>query len=375
MPNEDAVPLALEIPEGFKNGIVYLSLPLRRPDFPEIDSHTSRDVNANTLARYRLDETEVRDHNSGADGRYPVQIGRLQARLMLDRQERSGHACLGVARVVEVRADKTVVLDESFTPPSLECSAAANLGLYLREVHGLLHTRGEALAGLTVEAARIGPSGMANFLLLQTINRYEPLLAHWVATASLHPEEFYRMGLQLAGELSTFYKTDKRPISFPVYDHDNLQATFGPLMAELRRLFAEVIDPNAVPITLAYVTKLGLYFTPNRAQYVNLLDKAAFVLGVKASVPTESLRTEFRRQVKIGPGEEIQQLVNLNLPGIEISPLMQLPAALPSRPDCCYFGLNKQGDLWKKMSTSGGFAIHISDRFPDLEFEFWAIKG
>jgi type VI secretion system protein ImpJ len=377
LPDGDDVPLALEIDSAdFKGGVVYLSLPLRRPGFAEIagPAQAGSLSLADSLARYSISEIkEVPDAVSGAIGGYPVQVGRLRTRLTLARQE--GHACLGVARVKEIRADKTVVLDEQFIPPVLFCSAAANLQSYLRELQGMLQTRADALAGLTVEATRLGPSGVAHFLLLQTLNRYEPLLAHLASAARLHPEEFYRLGLQLAGELSTFYKTGKRPVSFPAYDHDNLQAGFGPLMAELRRLLAEVIDPNAVRITLVYSTKYNMHITPNRAEYADLLDKAAFVLGVKASVPTETLRTGFPRQVKIGPGEDIRQVVNLNLPGIEISPLMQLPQALPSRPDFCYFGLGKQGELWQKMSKSGGFALHVSDSFPNLEFEFWAIKG
>jgi len=368
LPADDALPLSLELPEGFKNGRVYLSLPLRRAEAAEVDSAARPDA----LARYRVDEAEVGDRNSAAQGRYPLQIGRLQARLTPDRPD--GHACLGVARVREVRADKTVLLDDSFIPPSLACAASASLASYLHELHGLLHSRGDALAGLTVDASRLGASGTGNFVLLQTINRHEPLWAHLAATARLHPEEFYRLGLQLAGELSTFYKPGKRPITFPAYDHDDLQAGFGVLMAELRELLARAIDPNAVRITLIE-PRAGLYASKNRAEYIGWLDQAAFILGVKASVASEALRSGFPPQVKIGPGEEIQQLVRLALPGIAISPLPQLPAALPSRPDLCYFGLDKQSEWWKKMSASGGFAIHIGGRFPDLELEFWAVRG
>jgi type VI secretion system protein ImpJ len=36
--------------------------------------------------------------------------------------------------------------------------------------------------------------------------------------------------------------------------------------------------------------------------------------------------------------------------------------------------LDKHGDIWKKMETSGGFAIHIGGNYPGLRLEFWAIK-
>jgi len=367
MPDNDELPLPLEIPENTKNSLVYLCLPLRRPDSAEIDS----DAFPDSLARYRLREREVRDGNSGADGRYAVQVGGMRTRLMLAQQERAGYVCLGVAKVVEVRADKTVVLDAGFVPPALNCAAAGVLGGFLRELHGLLHTRGEALAGRVVEAGRGGASEIADFLLLQAINRYEPLLEHLGAAAALHPEEFYRLGLQLAGELATFYKAGKRPASFPVYNHDDLQATFEPLMAELRQLLSMVLEQNAVQIPLSK-PKFGVYAA--KRPDLGLLEGAVFVLAVKASVSAEMLRSHFPPQVKIGPVEDIQQLVRSALPGISIHSLPVAPRQLPYHAGFAYFELDKQSELWRKMSASGGFAIHIGGNFPDLELEFWAIK-
>jgi hypothetical protein len=93
------------------------------------------------------------------------------------------------------------------------------------------------------------------------------------------------------------------------------------------------------------------------------------------NVSSKKLITEFPTLVRIGPGEDIQDLVKQGLSGIDVSPLTQLPPTLPSRPEYCYFSLNKHSDYWKKMASSGGFAIHISGTFPNLEFEFWAVQG
>ncbi|MFM8332859.1 MAG: type VI secretion system baseplate subunit TssK [Candidatus Methylumidiphilus sp.] len=368
LPADDELPLPLELPQDVKNSLVYLALPDRRADSAEIDSEAFPD----SLARCRLREREVRDYNSGADSRHPVQIGGLRPRLMLARQERAGYVCLGVAKVVEVRADKTVILDEQYIPPVLHCFAAEVLGGFLRELHGLLHTRGEALAGRVVESARGGASEIQDFLLLQAINRYEPLLEHLGATAALHPEEFYRIGLQLAGELATYYRVEsKRPISFPVYDHDDLQATFTPLIEELRQLLSKVLEQNAVPIPLSG-PKQGYYGA--KLPDPNLLNNAVFVLAVKASVSREMLHAHFPPQVKIGPVEDIQRLVNSALPGIAIELLPVAPRQLPHHPGFSYFELDKRGELWKKMASSGGFAFHVGGNFPELELKFWAIK-
>lgn len=367
LPEDDELPLPLDAPDDVKDCVVYLSLPVRRPDSAEIDSDAFED----SLARYRLGEREVRDHNSGADGRYPVQIGKLHTRLMLERQERSGYVCLGVARIIEVRADKTVVLDEKYIAPGLNCFGTGLLGGFLRELQGLLHTRGEALAGRAAEAGKGGVAEIADFMLLHLINRYEPLLEHLANTSALHPEDFYRLAVQMAGELATFYRPSKRPIGFPVYQHDDLQKCFTPVMEELRQLLSMVLEQNAIQIPLSK-PKFGVYGA--KRPDLKLLESAVFVLAANAQVPPDFLRIHFPPQVKIGPVEEIQQLVRSALPGISVHPLPVAPRQIPYHAGFSYFELDKQSELWKKMPASGGFAIHIGGNFPGLELEFWAIR-
>jgi len=368
LPQDDDLPLPLEVPENEKASVVYLALPIRRPDANEIDSEAFPD----NMARYRLSERQVRDHNSGADGRYDVQIGALKPRLMCDSQERSGYVCLGVARIIEMRADKTVILDDQYIPPAVHCASAGLLGGFARELQGLFHTRGEALA---VRVAGSGQGGgvaeIADFMLLQMINRYQPLLAHLATAAWLHPEAFFQLCLQIAGELSTFYRPGKRPLAFPDYQHDDLKATFLPLIDELRTLLSMVLEQNAVQLPLAEV-KPGVYVA--KRPEPSLLEGSVFVLAAKAQVSSELIRSHFPPQVKIGPVEDIQQLVRSALPGISIQALPVAPRQIPYHAGYSYFELNKQSELWAKMSVSGGFGIHIGGSFPELELELWAIR-
>jgi type VI secretion system protein ImpJ len=368
LPQDDDLPLPLDVPLDEKASIVYLALPLRRPDATEVDS----DAYPDNMARFRLGERQVRDHNSGADGRYDVQIGVLKPRLMCDSQERSGYVCLGVARIIEVRADKTVILDEHYIPPVVRCTSADILAGFARELQGLLHTRGEALAGRVSGSGQGGGvAEVADFMLLQMINRYQPLLAHLSNASTIHPEDFFQLCLQLAGELATFYRPGKRPIAFPDYKHDDLKSTFMPLINELRGLLSMVLEQNAVQLPLAEA-KPGVYVA--KRPELSLLDGAIFVLAAKAQVSSELIRSHFPPQVKIGPVEDIQQLVRAALPGIAIQALPVAPRQIPFHAGYSYFELNKQSELWGKMSASGGFAIHIGGSFPELELEFWAIR-
>jgi type VI secretion system protein ImpJ len=142
-------------------------------------------------------------------------------------------------------------------------------------------------------------------------------------------------------------------------------------MEELRELLGKVYEPNAIQIPLSK-PKFGVYAA--KRPDVNLLHNAIFVLAANAQVPPDTLRSHFPQTVKIGPVEEIQQLVNSALPGITIHPLSVAPRQIPFHVGFTYFELNKQSALWNKMTTSGGFAIHIGGSFPGLELEFWAIR-
>jgi type VI secretion system protein ImpJ len=368
LPDDDDLPLPLDVPVGTVNQVVYLALPLKRPEAVEIDSESNPDG----LARYRINYREIRDNNAGYDGRYPVQIGYLRPRLLLATEERSGYMCLGVAFITEVRADKTIVLDERYIPVVLQAITTNVLSGFVRELQGLLHTRGEVLASRVAGASQgAGVAEVADFMLLQTINRYEPLLQHLAVSTSIHPESLFSLCLQLMGDLSTFYRKEKRPIVIPDYQHDDLRNCFIPLIDELRKLLSMVLEQNAIQIPLNK-HNAAVYYSGKPD--IKLLDSAIYILAANAQVSSEMLRTHFPPQVKIGPVEEITQLVQSALPGIAIHPLPVAPRQLPYHAGYSYFELDKQSPYWKKMKDSGGFALHIGGNFPGLELEFWAIK-
>jgi type VI secretion system protein ImpJ len=366
LPDEDPLPVAVDIPEDVQDEMVFLALPLRRRQAVEIDS----EMNPDGLARFRIRECEIRDCNCGAEGRALLQLGSLKTHLLLQREERSGYTTLGVGRVMEVTANKNVLLDSAYIPSNLNCAAMPNLGDFLRELYGILNTRGDMLARDLTKPGYGGVAEVVDFLLLQLINRNQPLLKHFSNMEGLHPEDFYRIAIQLAGELATFFREETRPVSFPSYDHYDLQSTFSPIMDELRTLLARERMRRATRIELSK-PKAGYYAA--RLTDKNLLDTAIFVLAVKAQIPSDKLRMDFPLQTKIGPVEEIRDWVGHHLPGIPIEALPVAPKELPYRTGFTYFELDKRSEHWKKMKVSGGFGLWIGGLFPDLALEFWAI--
>ena len=368
IPDGDAPPVPLVVEAEVRDARVLLALPIRREGMPEVDR---ADV-LEGVARHHAIECEVRDSNVGAEGSVPIEVAQRRLRLLLDRGEHREYACIGVARVVELRPDQQVVLDDKYVPPCLECQGSPQLAGFMSEILGLLHQRGEALAGRVSASGRGGASEIADFLLLQLVNRFEPLFAHLSEMHALHPEDFYRVALQLAGELSTFTGKTKRPASFPVYRQDDLQATFAPVMLDLRQALSMVLEQNAIQLPLQE-RQYGIRVSPITDR--NLLVRASFVLAVNADIPGDTLRSRFPTQVKIGPVEHIRQLVNSQLPGIGLRALPVAPRQIPYHAGVVYFELDRNNEHWKQLTNSGGFAFHIGAQFPGIELAFWAIKG
>ncbi|HET8728233.1 MAG TPA: type VI secretion system baseplate subunit TssK, partial [Alphaproteobacteria bacterium] len=204
------------------------------------------------------------------------------------------------------------------------------------------------------------------------VNRYQPLLSHLATSPEVHPESFYGLALQIAGELATFAAKTKRPPDFPEYRHDDLQKTFAPIMGELRQLLSAVLEQTAIPIPLQE-RKYGIRVAP--LQDRTLLSTSTFVLAVRADLPTETIRRNFPNHVKIGPVEQIRELVNVALPGITVRPLPVAPRQIPYHAGVTYFELDRANQYWKQLDTSGGIAIHLGGDFQRAEMELWAIRG
>jgi type VI secretion system protein ImpJ len=365
IPGETDHPPPLDLPESTRNAIIYLAAPIRQAGAVEIAMNGSE-------GRYALREFEAYDTHSASPQPAPLQIARLRLRYMLETEERAGYLCIGLARVTEVAADRRATLDERWIPPALVCSAALPLSGLITEFSGMLNQRGEALAARLTAPGSRGVAEVADFLLLQSVNRWQKLLAHWADAGNIHPEELYTALVQMAGELATFTELTRRPNAYPAYRHDDLQRSFAPVVADLRRSLSAVLEQNAIAIPLQerrHGVRVGLIVDRS------ILRASTFVLTVQADMPTEQLQRLFPSQVKIGAVEHIRDLVNVLLPGIAVRVLPVAPRQIPFYAGASYFELDRNSPHWQQMQASGGFAIFVSGDFPNLRTELWAIRG
>ena len=361
-------PAVLDVPE-IQAVTVYLTIPLRRNGMIEIDTENSQEG----LARYQTKEANVRDSIDNNNNETPLQLANLKYRLALENENLGDYSTIALVHIIERQADGKITLDENFIPPSLNCQSAPRIKRYVEELQKLMKHRADSLAGRISDGGRgaNSTSEMADFLLLQSINRYEPLLKHLSQSQDVHPESLYQFFLQIAGELTTFTKQNRRPSEYPTYVHTELNQTFTPILNELRQSLSAIMEQSAVQFDVQQ-KGYGIHVAPITDP--SIISSGFFILAAKASISTDDLRRHMPQQVKIGPVEQIRELVNLQLPGVPFRAMPAAPRQIPYHSGYTYFELDKNTPLWQQLKKSGGFAFHISGDFPDLELEFWAVK-
>lgn len=367
--DQDFMLAPLDISPDTKNEIIYLSLPVRRTAGKEL----AWENDADELSRYRLKEIDVKDTHTQLDqDSATLQSGELWTRLRLSSQNRDAFVSIPIVKIIEVRTDKQIILDKAFIPTCLNAGASNQLMGYVREIEGMLHHRGEAIAQRLGSPGAGGAAEIVDFLYLQIINRYEPLFSHFNSLTQLHPERLFSNLILMLGELSTITRTSHRPAALPVYVHENLTQSFEPAMALLRSALSWEPSYRAVPIPLEeHPHQIRTAIIADR----QLLNTADFILAANADIPAEKLRSNFPRQTTIATVEKLRDLVMSQVPGIRLNALAVAPRQIPFHKGMTYFELDRNHSLWKELEKSGTIAMHFSGDYPGLELEFWAIRG
>lgn len=367
IPNDDMLPTPLEITDAsVANQKVYLALPLSVSGVNEVGQ------GGQVATRLQAHRHDVRDlHSEGGDV-VSLEVGRVSLRLMLEREDRSAYASLAIARILDKRPDGGLVLDPNFMPCSISVSAIPTLKGFLGESAGLVAERARSLSQRIAAPGQQGVADVAEFMMLQLLNRAQPQLSHLARLGTLHPERLHESLVQLCGELMTFTDESRLPPEFPAYRHDDQQVSFEPVMLALRQALSTVLSPRAVSIQLRKHQYGIMVAMVNESE---LMKSADFVLAVRARMPQEQLRKQLLQQTKVASSDKIRELISLQLPGIPLLPLPVAPRQLPYHAGYSYFQLDRQSPAWQMLAVSNTLAFHIAGDFPELDMQLWAIRS
>ncbi len=367
IPNDDVLPTPLEVTDAsVANQKVYLALPLSVSGVNEVNQ------GGQVATRLQAHRHDVRDlHSEGGDV-VSLEVGRVSLRLMLEREDRSAYASLAIARILDKRPDGGLVLDPNFMPCSISVSAIPTLKRFLGESAGLVAERARSLSQRIAAPGQQGVADVAEFMMLQLLNRAQPQLSHLARLGTLHPERLHEALVQLCGELMTFTDESRLPPEFPAYRHDDQQVSFEPMMLALRQALSTVLSPRAVSIQLRKHQYGIMVAMVNESE---LMKSADFVLAVRARMPQEQLRKQLLQQTKVASSDKIRELISLQLPGIPLLPLPVAPRQLPYHAGYSYFQLDRQSPAWQMLAVGNTLAFHIAGDFPELDMQLWAIRS
>ena len=364
-PAAQPLPSARRLTAEHQGKKVYIAVPLRTTGGIEVALANGADQ------RLKRASTEVRDTATSDRPPADILIGTLNIRLVIEGESLDELVHMAIAEIEAIDSQGLITLSETFIPPILAARASPRLVTIMEQIRGLLRSRANVLASSATGQGDVSRSGMVDLMTLGLVNRYETSFNHLIGAGTHPPETIYRECISLIGELSAYAATGRRPPELPAYNHYNLRESFDPLLPVLRNMLSVIVERNAVNIPLNerdFGVWLGeiedrMTFTGRR-----------FVLIAQANVALESIRRQMPIQVKIGPVEQIRDLVNLQLPGIGIAPLSVAPREIPFIQNAVYFELDGNNPLWSQFPDSAAFALHVSGAYPGLRMELWAIQ-
>lgn len=371
MPHQDNLPAPidiLQINEGGDN-IIYLALPLQSETVSEISTENSGN---RFLARYSDALESIRDLHTENGDVSPLNIAKLTPILKLGKHELDAYVTLPICKIRERGADGSLVLDKDFIPTCLNARVSSILAEFLVEMEGALYERGRQIAERIGSPGQQGIADVAEFMMLQLLNRAYPQFSHNAKQPLIHPEQLFKELLQFSGEIQTFTHASRLPDNLPLYRHYDLASGFLPLIKSIRLALSVVLTPRAVPIVLQKQEHGIQVATIHDRQ---LLQEAEFIVAVRAQLPQEQLRRQFVQQAKVTSVNQIRDLVSVQMPGVTFIPLSTAPRQLPYHSGYTYFRLDRQGTSWADIQKHGSLAFHVSGQFPELDIQLWAIRN
>lgn len=356
---------AIHVPAGSQGKRIYLALPIRAPGGTEVADGDGGGQ------RFRKSPVPVVDN--ARPGRPPadITVGILNARLIIDGDRLDELTFVPLAEIESVGALGQVTLTETFIPPVMAVAASRRLVSIMEQIRGLLRSRAASLAAGAAGQAGESRSGMLDVMLLGIANRFEASFGHLISTGLHTPEAVYRETIALTAEISAYASTNRLAPDLPPYAHLDLRATFEGLHGILRTMLSVIVERNAVSIALVE-RDFGIWLgeIEDRMAFAG----RRFVLIARANMALETIRQQLPVHIKIGPVEQIRDLVNLQLPGIAIQPLSVAPREIPFIQNAVYFEVDIRNPLWARFRESAAIALHVSGEYPGLDLELWAIQ-
>jgi len=374
-PLSDMLPAAVDLSKlapDEQSFTFYAALPILNPHGGNLgDVRHPADGNGNG-ARYAQADSETADLYTQAI-HVDVSYLRKCVRLLSHLESRSAYIHFPVVRLRRLVSGGFEV-DPSFMPPSLSL-AAAGLQQMLDNLLGKLNVKIEALYKRhrqpTKHAIEVHSGDLASFWMLNTISSAGALLTHFARYRQHHPVALFERLMTLAGGLMTF-STRYALADLPAYRHDDPGPAFAQLDALIRDLVDTVISSKYFTIALKQNEEKNTHYR-GELEATRVDRQTALCLAVNADMPALELVAVVPLRFKVGSPDDIERIIGLALPGIELVHMAQVPAEVPVRPNTYYFSIESKGALYDNMLKAQAIAIYVPTGIKGLRLELFGI--
>ena len=295
-------------------------------------------------------------------------------RLVADSEPRDAYVSLPLVKLRRLSGGGFEA-DPSFIAPSLAIRSAPQLLLQLRRLTDALQAKVAALHGHHREPSKnvieYRSGDMSTFWLLHTASAAFASLSHYLQHPALHPERLFQQLLGLAGALMTFSRSYVLS-DLPSYQH----ADPGPSFERLHRIIRDLLD------TVISSKYFAIALTETKPSYHHgMLDsgkideRTAFYLAVCADMAALELVDVVPLRFKIGAPDDVEKFVLSAMPGVRLQHAPQVPAAVPVRPDTCYFTLDSHGPMYERMLQAQSISIYAPSGMRGLKLELIAVAS
>jgi type VI secretion system protein ImpJ len=370
----DAVDLG-QLPQSQQSVTYYAALPAFKSFGGNFGDGSERNPAANGASAVRYLQ-----HNADTPDLYthaaPAQLSYLKKtlRLVPEFEPRDSYTHFPLLRLRRA-ATGGFELDAAFVPPSLTIRSAPLLFLQLRRLLDALQAKVSALYGHHREPSKhvieFRSGDMSSFWLLHTASSAYAALTHYFQHPALHPERLYEQLLHLAGALMTFSKSWTLA-DLPPYQHADAGPAFATLHQIIRELLDTVISSRYFAIAL-HEAKPSFHHGMLDSGKIDA--QTTFYLAVSAAMPASELVDVVPLRFKVGAPDDVDKFVLSAMPGVRLQHAPQVPAAVPVRPDACYFAIEAKGQMYERMLQAQSISIYVPGGMHDLKLELVAVTS
>ena len=314
-------------------------------------------VDTRAKVLYRLAEVECADENTGNNAK-PVIMRRINARLLLENEDRSDLEVIPLLRVVRATGQDAGLprQDFEYCGPCLVLGGSPILVELVRDLASQVEASRKELViqvtrgGFSLENLR--GLQFEQLMRLRTLNRFGARLPSLAEASNVSPFFMYLELRELLGELTALHP-DRDVFDVPAYDHDNPFLAFGELSTKIRSLLRGTVAPAYIKVPFTNVARiLTAVFEDKHFALPN-----DYFLGIETREDPRGLASlvENPDEFKLMP----QSMASRAIRGVLLKEERFVPLELPAKANLHYFRLLRSSSTraWEQIQAERAAVI------------------